>query len=94
MAPTSIEEPVDHPPIAQEPSSTPIDAGNFTNENENENDPPPTSRNEEKEVSVGEILYGVESFHAIVQPGKFESAHKEVLTYRRSCQRRTVMHPI
>jgi hypothetical protein len=63
MAPTSIDEPVDHPG-PQEPSSPPLETGNNDVNNESEN------RNEEKEASVGEILYGVESFHAIVQPGK------------------------
>ena len=71
MAPTSIDEPVGNP-VPQGPSSTPSDAGN--NENNVINDP--QTRNEEKEVSVGEILYGVESFHAIVQPGKCPSAEK------------------
>jgi hypothetical protein len=61
MAPPSIDEPLDLP-VPQEPSSTPIDT---TGNNDSEN------RNEEKVVSVGEILYGVESFHAIVKPGKW-----------------------
>jgi hypothetical protein len=62
MAPPSIDEPVDLSVPPQEPSSPFID-NDANNDAENDND-------SEKEVSVGEILYGVESFHAIVQPGK------------------------
>jgi hypothetical protein len=68
--PPSIDEPLGIPPVPQEPSSTPTATGNHSNDDGNNNDPQSSSRNEEKEVSVGEILYGVESFHAIVQPGK------------------------
>jgi hypothetical protein len=70
MAPTSIDDPVDLPLVPQEVSSTPIE----TNTNNHDNNDNVESRNEEKVVSVGEILYGVESFHAIVQPGKWSDA--------------------
>jgi hypothetical protein len=68
MAPTSIAEPLDLP-VPQEPSYTPIDT---SNNDDSENG------KEEKVVSVGEILYGVESFHAIVKPGKSDRV-KDVL---------------
>jgi hypothetical protein len=70
--PIDLDESVDLPPVqAQEPSSTPIDTNTNNGNNHNSNDSDVESRtNEEKVVSVGEILYGVESFHAIVQPGK------------------------
>jgi hypothetical protein len=73
MAPESIYEPVGIP-VPQEPSSTPIDTNN-------ENDP--QTGNEEKEVSVGEILYGVELFHAIVQTGTWSYRVKDVPAGRR-----------
>jgi hypothetical protein len=60
MAPPSIDEPLDLP-VPQEPSSPPIDTRNHYDSE---------TANEEKVVSVGEILYGVESFHAIIKPGK------------------------
>jgi hypothetical protein len=69
MAPTSIDDPVDLPLVPQEVSSTLIETNTNTGNNDNVE-----SRNEEKVVSVGEILYGVESFHAIVQPGKWSDA--------------------
>jgi hypothetical protein len=74
MAPSSTAE---HrgDPLAQEPSNP-----RENNSNETEDG------NEIKVASVGEILYGVESFHAIVKPGKYDTIHTIHDNTDRSCQ--------